>query len=262
MSFLSSIFGNSLKYIVATILSSIILLLVILIIFYFIRPILLTELSPNSGSLSSPIRVGTISDMRNGFFTPSGATIMVSVYLDAVSKTTNLINTGRSILRIGDSIGITLIPGNTQSPRKTVLSVKTQSQTNSYEEILLENFPEQKWVHVTLVREGRRYTVYYNGKIVGSNRTKFFPVINSSQLILGYTGLLGEFSNPKIAPVPLREHEILAEMKSTTNTRRVPNSPYFDFSFLNFGCPDGIFCNSTSSGPSSDPLKIWKTPYA
>jgi hypothetical protein len=154
------------------------------------------------------------------------------------------------------------MPGNTQSTRKTVLSVKTQGPTPSYEEILLENFPEQKWVHLTIVREGRRYTVYYNGKIVGSNRTKYFPVINSSQLIFGHEGLLGNFSNPKIAPLPFREHEIIAEMNSTTTTRNVPNTPFFDFSFLNFGCPDGIFCTSTSSVPSSDPLKIWKTPYA
>ena len=261
MSFLSSIFGNSLKYIVAFVLSSIVLLIVILLIFYFIRPVFLTELSPKSGSLSSPTRVGTISDIRNGFFTPAGATIMASIYLNATSKTTNLINTGRSILRIGDTIGISLIPGNTQTPRKTILSVQTQGPTNSYEEILLDNFPEQKWVHLTIVREGRRYTVYYNGKIVGSNRTKYFPVINSSQLIFGHTGLLGSFSNPKIAPLPIREHEILAEMKSTTNTRNVPNTPYFDFSFLNFGCPGGLFCTSTSE-PASDPLKIWQTPYA
>jgi len=262
MSFLSSIFGNSLKYIVTIVLSSIVVLLIIMLIFYFIRPVLLIKLSPKSGSLSSPTRVGTISDTRNNFFTPAGATIMTSVYLNAMSKTKNLINAGRTILRIGDTLGIVLLPGNTQTPRKTVLLVQTQGPTNSYEQILLENFPEQKWVHVTLVREGRRYTVYYNGKIVGSNRTKYFPVINSSQLILGYPGLLGEFSNPKIAPMPFREHEIVNEMNSTTNTRNAPYMPYFDFSFLNVGCPGGIFCTSTSSGPSSDPLKIWKTPYA
>ena len=227
------------------------------------RPALLYELSPNSGSLSSPTTVGNVSDIRNNFFTPSGSTLTANLYLDAVSKTTNLTSTGRSILRLGSTVGLVLIPGSIKNPRKTVLMIQTQGPKNDYEQILVENFPEQKWVHLAIVREGRRYTVYYNGRIVGSNRTKYFPTINSSQLVFGDVDIMGSFNHPKIAPVPLRDHEIKAEVGSTANTRHVPTTPFFDFSLLGFGgCPGGIFCTSTSSEPSSDPLKVWKTPYA
>jgi len=263
MSFTSSSLGHtSASYILAIVVSTILLILVIAVLLYFTRPILLTELSPNTGPLDKSTPIGTISDTRNGFFTPSGATITVNLYIETVSKTTNVEKIGRPILQLGSTVGLVLLPGNTQGPGTTVLMVKTQSPKDEYETILLEQFPIQKWVHLAIVREGRRFTVYYNGKIVGSSRTKYFPVINSSQCVVGSKELIGTFSHVKIAPVPLREFEIHQELRSTANTRYVPNSPFIDFPSFNLGCPNGIFCFSTSSGPSADPLKLWKSPYA
>jgi len=227
------------------------------IILSYTRPVLLKSLPPNAGSLHTPTRIGTTSDSRDNFFTPSGATVMVNVYWKMSDKTLEEV----PILRFGETLKLVASPGGIRKPSKTTLYVKTQGVKREYETIDVQTFPEQKWVHLAIVREGRRYTIYYNGKIVGSNRTTYFPVIDSSQLIMGNTGIDGEFMYPKIAPTPLREKEVQDEMNTTSDTRNEPFKP-FDFSFLQFGCPNGIFCFSTSSPPTTNPLKEWKTPYA
>jgi len=228
------------------------------IILSYVRPVILKDLSPISGSLGAPTRIGTPSDARDNFFTPSGSTLMANIYWKMTDKNQPFF----PILRFGQTMGLIVLPGGIRTPVKTRLVVKTQGPGNGYETIDVQTFPEQKWVHLAIVREGRRYTVYYNGKVVGSNRTSYFPVIDSSQLIIGSDLVDGKFMYPKIAPTPLREKEVIAEMNSTSDTRHKPHTP-FDFPFLEyFNCPNGLFCFSTSSPPTSNPLKEWKTPYA
>jgi hypothetical protein len=238
--------------------------LVIWIILKYTRPSTVIKLSPSTGTISQPKAVGNVSDIRESFFTPPGSTIMVSLYCGLRSNTQTIFNhDGYSILRFGYTVGLIITPGTQRSPPKTILAIKTQgTDLNSpYEYIDVQNFPLQKWVHVAIVREGRRFTVYYNGKVVGSNRTQYFPAIESSQFIIGSEGLVGEFVNPKLIPFPLRQHEIENELHSSSDTRNVPYKP-MDFDIFNiFTCPDGLFCFSTSE-PINDPLRVWKTPYA
>jgi len=229
------------------------------IILSFVRPVVLKSLSPISGSLGVPTKIGTPSDARDNFFTPSGSTIMANVYWKMVDKTLE----EATILQFGETIKFVVAPGGIRKPSKTTLYIKTQGPRGGYETVDIQTFPEQKWVHLAIVREGRRFTIYYNGKIVGSNRTAYFPVIDSSQLMMGNKNIEGQFMYPKIAPTPLRDKEVLAEMNTTADTRHKPFTP-FEFPSLDFffTCPNGLFCFSTSAPPTSNPLKEWKTPYA
>jgi hypothetical protein len=249
--------------------------LVISFITYFIlsnaRPTILNGLNPQTGLMDKPVKVGSYDDARNNFLVPAGATLSVYVFC-AVNNKTQSIGTAPwndiPILQMGNTLEIKIISGGISMPSKTQLVVLTQGPTAQKEIIELPEFPQQKWVQLVIVREGRRYTVYYNGKVVGSKRTQYFPVINSSQLTIGNPALRGEFSFPKIAPVPMRIEEIQEDLAATSNTRHVPivTASYTPPSLFNigikFGCPNGIFCFSTSSPPTSDPLKSWRTPYA
>jgi hypothetical protein len=160
-----------------------------------------------------------------------------------------------------------------KTPQTTQLTIQTRGENNTvvYESFPIKGIPQQKWIHLVIVKEGRRYTVYYNGVAVFSERTKYFPTINSSQFIVGDNELTGVFALPRIAPTEYRIDNVLQDLSNTSDTRHKPHLPndsifpqfsMSNFDWLNFGCPNGIFCFSTYSSPIQNPLKQWKTPYA
>lgn len=230
------------------------------------RPAIMKGLSPKVGLLNTQTKVGSSSDVRDGFLSPSGATLGVYLFNAVNSKTPTI---GKSqdpitVFSMGSALQFQILPGGASSPPKTRLLVKTQGTLSEPEEIPIPMLPEQKWVHLVIVREGRRFTVFYNGQSVASQRTRFFPVVNSSQLMFGDPRLRGEFALPMIAPTPMRLDEINLELAQTSNTRHEPYKPLdFTGAFSKLGgCPNGLFCFSTSKPPTGNPLQMWQTPYA
>jgi hypothetical protein len=247
------------------------LLLIALTATYFtlesVRPAMVNALSPKVGPLNRVTRVGNSGDGRDNFLASPGASLSMYLFCTVNSKTPQLGNSQEPIhiFRIGDAIRFQILPGGVSSPPKTQLVIRTQNpdQRGAREEILsIADFPQQKWVQTVLVREGRRYTVYYNGVIVSSQRTRYFPVVESATLMVGDPRLLGEYAFPKIAPTPLRIDEIKQDLYKTSDSRYQPYKPIDWGSLFNLGCPSGVFCFSTKSMPSLDSTKLWKTPYA
>jgi hypothetical protein len=242
--------------------------LIAILISYFIlssvRPDVKQSLSPITGSMGTPTKVGTSSDVRTNFLVPAGSTCLAYIYYSMNSKTPILgTQDPISLVSMGNSMKLEILPGGASSPPKTRLLVQTQSSPAGFEEIPVPMFPQQKWVQLAIVREGRRYTIYYNGIPVSSQRTNFFPVINSSQLTMGDKRLRGEFVGVKLVPTPLRLEEIKDELANTADTRNEPYKPSDIWSSLtNLGCPNGLFCFSTGTPPTKDPLKMWESPYA
>jgi hypothetical protein len=248
------------------------ILLIALFITYFVidkvRPEALQSVTPKYGSLNKPISVGTINDVRDNFLTPSGATFITYLFLGSVGKTLSISPSDNplTIFTMGSALQLVLLPGGVSMPPKTVLKVMTNnpSVTSSYyEEIILPDFPQQSWVHFALVREGRRYTVFYNGEAVSSHRTDYFPVVTPAKLTIGNNRLRGEFALPKFSNVPLTQDEIKIDLTSSSDTKHEPYKPFnYSLSFANFGCPNGIFCFTAKGNPSTFPQQTWNTAYA
>ena len=228
------------------------------------RPSVQSPLLPKRGDLSKETNVGTVDDVRSKFMTTPGTTFRVYVFPNQGDKSNRL--TEQILLKFGTTAELVILPGGITGQPRTVLRVKTQGLTTSMEEIPVETLPSQKWTHVAIVREGRRFTVYYNGVIVASKRLQYYPVITSGNLKIGGAGFTGEFALPSLAPTSLTMLEIRDDMKNTSDTRHKPNSPTEMFEFFQvwkyFTCPNGIFCFSTSAPPRTDPLTLWTTSYA
>lgn len=230
------------------------------------RPNILTGLSPITGDLQTPAKIGNPRDVRESFLSSPGSTCMVYVFCSVNGKTPEIGNSQEPItlLKMGNAVQLQILPGGVSTPPSTKLVVKTQGGPREFEEIPLPYFPQQKWVQVAIVKEGRRFTVYYNGKPVSSQRTIYFPIVNSSQMVIGDPRLKGRFALPKIAPTPMRVEEIQDDLANTSDTRHEPYLPtnFSKLLSLRLGCPNGVFCFSTSSPPTENPLKMWQTPYA
>lgn len=232
-----------------------------------VRPSLTESLAPRQGPINISTKIGGPGDAREKFLVPAGSTMMVYVFC-AVNNKTPQIGASQNpitILQIGSSLLLQVLPGGASTKRKTRLNILTQGPTTSYEAIELEDFPEQKWVHLAIVREGRRYTVYYNGKVAASDRTNYFPVVNSSQFKIGDPRLQGQFVAPRLAPTPFHIDEIQQELLVSSDTRHEPyksDDVMGFFRYLFSGCPKGLFCFTTKQQPTGNPLKMWQTPYA
>jgi hypothetical protein len=250
--------------------AALVVLLVALIISWSVlstaRPAVLQSLQPVSGSLQKVQRIGSFRDTRDNFLTPSGATLLVYVYCAINSKTASVIPDRANIplISIGNVLRLIILPGGASTPPQTQLAIRTQGATMGTELIDIAPLPMQQWVQVAIVREGRRYTVYYNGKVVASERTQNNPVINSSELTIGHPQLAGNFALPRLAATPMSQEEIRYDLQQTSDTRHQPYVPtQFSFpAFFNlFSCPDGLFCFTTTTPPTGTPLKMWATPY-
>jgi hypothetical protein len=247
------------------------ILLIALFITYFVidkvRPESLQSVTPKYGSLNKPTSVGTINDTRDKFLTPSGATFMTYLFLGAVGKTSAVSASDNplTILKMDSVLQLAILPGGVSMPSKTVIRIMTNkpsTQTPYYEELILPNFPQQSWVHFALVREGRRYTVFYNGEAVGSYRTDYFPVITPAKLTIGNDRLRGEFALTKFAAVPMTQDEIKSDIVKSSNTKHEPYKPFDYSNMFNFGCPTGIFCFTTTGNTISNSKQVWSTSYA
>jgi hypothetical protein len=230
------------------------------------RPAMLQSLEPASGPLNKVTRVGDIRDGRDKFLIPSGATLIVYVYCAVNSKTPSVIaqNANIPVISIGNAMRLLVLPGGASTPPTTQLVVQTRGVATTTERFDVAPLPLQQWVQVAIVREGRRYTVYYNGKVVASERTQNNPVINSSEVTIGHPQLQGQFALPRIAATPMSLAEIQRDLQLTSDTRHQPYIPtQFSFpAFFNlFSCPGGLFCFTTSAPPTGMPLKMWATPY-
>lgn len=232
-----------------------------------VRPTAIQSLTPKEGTVSKPTSVGNIGQIRTLFFTAPSSTFTVYIYCKALDKTPKVDNKEPTVLfQFGDAVKFVLYPAGASTQSTTRLIIKTQGPTAEIETVEAPPFPLQKWVCLGLVREGRRFTLYYNGLAVSSHRTKYFPVVSSSSLTIGDTKASGGFANPSLVGTALSTSEMkkYAAILSDTRDKPYPNTKSFlsILAPLSFGCPEGLFCFSTSSPPTTNPLVSWKSSYA
>jgi len=137
-------------------------------------------------------------------------------------------------------------------------------QTVYEETIPLPNIPFQKWTYVTVAREGRRFDVYYNGKLVASKRTQNIVDLRTGfgPIVAGDPSLTGKVALVEALPQKLIQAEVEAKYKQTSDTTGKPNlSDVGDIFDYIPSCKGGSCITGPSVRPAS-PLLDWQTQYA
>jgi len=137
-------------------------------------------------------------------------------------------------------------------------------QTVFEETIPLPEIPFQKWTFITIAREGRRFDVYYNGKLVMSKRTQNVMDTRAAfgPITAGDPNLMGKIAFVQTFPQKLTQSEVMEKYKANSDTTGQPtiSAPGSIFDYLP-NCKDGGCISGPKMRPTS-PLLDWQTQYA
>lgn len=142
----------------------------------------------------------------------------------------------------------------------------TQAKVQSIfeETIPLPNIPFQKWTYLTIAREGRRFDVYYNEKLVVSKRTQYTvdTSIGFGPVVAGDAELVGKITGLETSSEKLNESQIQENYKRKADTTGAPISTN-DTNLMDYmpKCEGGSCLSGPEVRPTS-PLLDWETPYA
>lgn len=175
------------------------------------------------------------------------------------------------LLSFGNSLWIELLQApdaSRQGLAKTQLCVQTMNFVNGQQVIYLEtfplpNFPLQKWIMLTLIREGPKFDVYYNNQLQASIKTTNAPYFTATSYtispgIMGLSGTATQIFQKAGAYTP---DDVAADYATNTDTTGKPLLPTFT-SFTGFSlCPSGNCFTAPTIRPAN-PLVTWSSPYS
>jgi hypothetical protein len=255
--------------IVPIIFGVIVLLITLYIIFYVIYPSAgnndvlpkLTPLNVKKDIVMSDVTQRTL-------LATAGSTTMGFFYLRDGDRTAKFTNNFTPVLQVENNWKLEIAPTPTgKSHTSAQLRVATNNGSQMKEEVIeLPNIPKQKWVFIAILRDGRRFDVIYDNRIVASQRLEYYPVNISSPLSIGSTGLAGSVIHVLINGTRLTPTEVERERVSHVDTNgTVLEADAIDISFpglkLFAQCPPGLPCDPVTRPPNNN-LVEWSTPYA
>jgi len=220
------------------------------------------------GSLSSKTDIVTPDVVQKTLLGTSGSTVMGFFKLNSGDRTSNYIDQYTPILQVANNWFLDISPspvGKEHTSARLRIQVKGNDGLHT-ELIQLPSIPKQKWIFIAILRDGRRFDIIYDNKIVASHRLANYPVIISSPLSIGNKGIDGSVIHVMINNKRMTPNEVERERVrfiDTNNTVIEDNSISMSFPKFNLfaKCPSGLPCN-TITQPPNDNLNQWYTPYA
>ena len=218
------------------------------------------------GNLSKEAVALNSDATRAMLFGEGGSTLMVYIYMKGLDKTAKINDVAPAILRIPDVMEIRCVASHEKVNAELAINTKNTATGKTTAEVMtLPSIPLQKWVCFTILRDGRRFDVMYNDKIVASKRLAHMPSYMSSELRMGSMGALGVYNMGRVFNYRLSFADVKTELRRTSDSRHKPTNAgagiemgsIFDI----FRCPGGIFCGNSTPAPKN-PTEVWETPYA
>lgn len=225
-------------------------------------------------SLSQPKQIVNAEKVQSALLEKGSSTVMGFFNLQQGDRTNTYIDKLRPdeykpLFQVANNwyFEISQGPGGNQNTNVRLRVTTKNSSGTAMDEIMeIPSLPKQKWVCIAILRDGRRFDVMYDNKIVASQRLLNYPVVISNPLILGNKGISGSAIHVIISDHRLTPTEVDRErLKYVDTNNMIIESNAIDISFPNIRlfsqCPPGLPCDPVTK-PPRDNLLQWNTPYA
>ena len=201
------------------------------------RPVSSSNISPEKGTLNTVNTLGTSRKVYNDFYYGTGGgSFGVYLFVENYDRTPRPAN-HVPMLEIGP---FKLYINNNNDAYTTYAEVELiENNTTEHKRIILNNFPLQKWVYLTVNREGRRFSVYYNDVIAGTKLFDTFYKRNTAPIKLGDSAYIGRYLYPNLNSITMRVEDIQTHIQSTADSK---GRPYEKKDIMTMLFSGSLFC--------------------
>ena len=234
----------------------------------YILPNPLNRIGKEKLPLSERSQVITGEQLRLPWTSTSGSTLLFYINPRVLDRTGVSGNEYADVVKIGSKqiFRILVAPDagrdQTLSPAQLVVYVNGH---NLPEIIDIPYFPLQRWSAVAIVKDGRKFNIYLNGKLTASHMCLAMPAYESTQgITIGDPRLHGEIALMSLASYAMPPNEIREAVSETVDTS---GKPYLSSNPLAIFIPDmspGLWCffGNCANLQNISPLQQWKSSYA
>lgn len=238
------------------------------------------DLLPKVTPLSEKKDVGLPDMVQQQVLGSNGTTVMMFVKLDAGDRTAKMVNIAEKdrttkkvdqftpILQVDNNWYVEICPAPMGKEHVLTRLRITTNHTGTLEDEIVElpPIPKQKWMFIALLREGRRFDVIYQNRIVASHRLEHYPVVISSPLSVGNKGLAGSVIHVLINGKRLSPNEVERQRIAFVDTNGMvvedhPINMSLPAIQLFGECPSGFPCDPVTKPPKNNTIE-WSSPYA
>jgi hypothetical protein len=240
------------------------------IIVYHIYPSSGTnDLLPKMTPLSTSQDIMYSDQVMSNILSTGGSTVMGFFKITGNDKTMKIGDSFIPLIQVTNNWALEISPApDFKSGSSARLRVFTSipGKRNTEEIITLPPFPQQKWVCVAILRDGRRFDVIYDNQIVGSHRLENYPSVIPSSLSVGSIGLEGSVIHVLTNNVRMTPYAIERLRSTYIDTNGVvleDNALDVSLPSINIfaKCPPGLPCDPVTRPPPNNLIQ-WSTPYA
>jgi len=254
--------------ILTLLLQAAVLACIIYVIYWIVyRPAGPQDVLPSLTSLSTKTDVMLPDVTQKTVLGPSGSSVMGFFYLKGGDRTAHHGQRYLPLIQVENNWCLeSMVGSHEKNHRTTRLRVKTTQGSVKEEIIELPPIPMQKWVFLAVLREGRRFDVIYDSRIVASQRLVNYPVIISSPLSVGQKGLGGSVIHVVVQGQRMAPHDVeKIHLRYVDSNHNILETNSIDMSLpfptLSAQCPPGLPCRALTSPPKNG-MNQWSTPYA
>jgi len=224
-----------------------------------------TDVLPTMTPLSKKKDIVMPDVTRSTLLGSGSSTVMGFFNLQMGNRTQTYGNNFVPMLFVDNNWWLEIANGSNGGNAPARLRVATNS-TNP-EIIELPSIPYQKWVFIAILRDGRRYDIIYDNRIVASSLLEDYPVLITNSLSIGNDiGLNGKVIHVMINPSRLSPDDVERERTIYINTNNdilEDNTVIATLPTITLAakCPPGLPCDNVTKPPMNK-MYEWTTPYA